>query len=132
MKCYGTTLYIRPKTRYKRCTMPPARKRNVARLPAPDQNRDEPAVVRKDLREIFRNAFDVLGGATWLVNFVREDPQNARTFVQAIARLMPLELTGKDGGALTIMIQKADGSHQAVDLSPPNHSIVQQDGRVLN
>lgn len=75
---------------------------------------------------MFRDAFDTLGGADWLVRFVREDPQNARTFVQAIARLMPLELTGKDGAPLTVVVQSADGvqtpvrfDQAAPDAPPP-------------
>lgn len=89
----------------------PATKRRKVALPAvPDANAPaHPAIVRKDLRQIFRDAFDQLGGADWLVRFVRDDPQNARTFVQAIARLMPLELTGKDGAPLTVVVQSADG-----------------------
>jgi hypothetical protein len=113
--------------------MPPARKKAV--IPAADPNRDHPAVVKKDLRVIFRDAFDSLGGAAWLVNFVRADPQNARTFVQAIARLMPLELTGKDGAALTVIVQSADGKQTPVDLNPPpieGESVRMPDGRTLN
>ena len=106
------------KSRYKRTHMPPARKKVT--LPVPDQNlvREHPAIVKKELRQIFRDAFDTLGGARWLVTFVREDPQNARTFVQAIARLMPLELVGKDGGPLSVVVQMADGSRKEVDLNP--------------
>ena len=43
-----------------------------------------PNVVVKQLREVFRDAFDQLGGASWLVSFVQEDPANARVFIGAI------------------------------------------------
>ena len=91
------------------------RKKKAVTLPVPDQPavREHPVVVRKELRQIFRDAFDTLGGADWLVRFVREDPQNARTFIQAIARLMPMEITGKDGAPLSIVIQQADGTQVA-------------------
>lgn len=46
-------------------------------------------VVIKQLREVFRDAFDQLGGAAWLVEFVREDPANARVFISAISKLLP-------------------------------------------
>ena len=48
-----------------------------------------PNIVIKQLREVFRDAFDQLGGANWLVDFVREDPANARVFVGAISKLLP-------------------------------------------
>ena len=48
-----------------------------------------PNIVVKQLREVFRDAFDQLGGASWLVDFVREDPANARVFIGAISKLLP-------------------------------------------
>lgn len=96
-----------------------ARPRKVQPPPPPGPEHNHPAVVKKELRQIFRDAFDVLGGADWLVRFVREDPQNARTFVQAIARLMPLELTGPNGAPLTVIVQKADGSRVPVTYDQP-------------
>jgi len=38
---------------------------------------------------VFRDAFDQLGGAEWLVEFVKEDPANARVFISAISKLLP-------------------------------------------
>jgi len=94
-------------------------------------DRAHPATVKRELRLLFRDAFDELGGMQWLVDFAREDAQNARTFVQALARLIPLELVGKDGQPLSITILKSDGSSTKVDLSP-TAVIDQADGRVLN
>ena len=91
-------------------------------VPAPGGgavDRASPAVVKKELRAIMRDAFDQLGGVQWLVDFARKDDQNARTFVQALARLIPLELTGKDGGPLTVIIQKSDGSQEQVTYGQP-------------
>jgi hypothetical protein len=48
-----------------------------------------PNVVVKQLREVFRDAFDQLGGAGWLVDFVQQDPANARVFIGAISKLLP-------------------------------------------
>lgn len=48
-----------------------------------------PNIVIKQLREVFRDAFDQLGGANWLIEFVKEDPANARVFVSAISKLLP-------------------------------------------
>ncbi len=74
-----------------------------------------PAVTIKELRQVFRDAFETLGGAVWLVEFARKDSQNARTFVQALSRMIPLELTGKDGAPLTVFIQNADGTQVPVE-----------------
>jgi len=46
-------------------------------------------IAIKQLREVFRDAFDQLGGASWLIDFVNEDPANARVFVSAISKLLP-------------------------------------------
>jgi len=48
-----------------------------------------PVVVNRQLREVFREAFDRMGGATWLVEFASANDQNARVFVQAISKLLP-------------------------------------------
>lgn len=77
-----------------------------------------PATTVKELRQVFREAFDTLGGAAWLVAFAQKDAQNARTFVQALSRLIPLELTGKDGGPLTVVIQNADGTTYTPGAQP--------------
>ena len=51
-----------------------------------------PNIVIKQLREVFRDAFDQLGGATWLVEFVQADPANARVFISAISKLLPAQV----------------------------------------
>jgi len=48
-----------------------------------------PNAVVKQLREVFREAFDQLGGAAWLVDFVKSDPANGRVFIAAISKLLP-------------------------------------------
>jgi hypothetical protein len=50
-----------------------------------------PNVAIKQLREVFRDAFDQLGGAHWLIEFVQKDPANARVFVGAISKLLPAQ-----------------------------------------
>ena len=48
-----------------------------------------PQKVNRQLRELFREAFDQLGGGSWLVEFATRNDQNARVFVQAISKLLP-------------------------------------------
>lgn len=48
-----------------------------------------PTIVNRQLRELFREAFDNMGGAEWLIQFATANDQNARVFVQAISKLLP-------------------------------------------
>lgn len=74
---------------------------NMALIPpaAPQQIRTTPLTQAvgpnttvKQLREVFREAFDQLGGASWLVDFVQEEPANARVFIGAISKLLPAQV----------------------------------------
>ena len=80
--------------------------------PKPHQNLrasplDEPAgpnKVNRQLREVFREAFDHLGGAQWLVKFASANDQNARVFVQAISKLLPASAAPSENGKLILDI----------------------------
>lgn len=48
------------------------------------------AQMKAQLRDVFREAFDRLGGADWLVDFAQRDDANARVFVSAVTKLIPL------------------------------------------
>lgn len=47
-----------------------------------------PRRITKQMREIFRETLDNLGGADWLYQFVQADPTNARVFVQALSKFI--------------------------------------------
>jgi hypothetical protein len=53
---------------------------------------------------LFREAFDVLGGAAWLVEFAGRNDQNARVFVQAISKLLPASASPKTGEKIILDI----------------------------
>lgn len=42
----------------------------------------------KQMREIFRETLDKLGGVEWLVKFAQGDPQNARVFVSTLGKFV--------------------------------------------
>jgi hypothetical protein len=67
---------------------------------APHEDRQN----RRAIREMFRDAFDRLGGVDWLITFASRSDENARVFVGALTKLIPLEVTGKDGQPLTITV----------------------------
>ena len=66
---------------------PPLSKPGVRSTPLTDDI--GPIKVNRQLRELFREAFDILGGTQFLVEFARESEANRRVFVQAISKLLP-------------------------------------------
>ena len=84
----------------------------------------------KAMRECVREAFDRLGGADWLISFAQANHENARVFVSLVGRLIPTELTGKNGSPLRIIVEKAgetiegeliDGAFQPLLDKPRDH-----------
>lgn len=63
--------------------------------------------MKAQLRDVFREAFDRLGGADWLVEFAQENDGNARVFVQAVTKLIPisakLDMQFTDGQDLSLI-----------------------------
>ena len=89
------------------------------------QEEASPQRVNKQLRELFREAFDNLGGAPWLVEFAQKSDQNARVFVQAISKLLPPANDPKGVGGVIIDVPwltgarlsyKRDGENEVVDV----------------
>jgi len=84
-----------------------------------------PQQVNRQLREVFREAFDTLGGSTWLVEFASKSDSNARVFVQAISKLLPPANDVKQQGGVIIdvpwltstrLAYKRDGNDEVVDV----------------
>jgi len=63
-----------------------------------------PVRVNRALREVFREAFDRLGGADWLVEFATSSDANSRVFVQAISKLLPASASPITGEKIIIDI----------------------------
>ena len=68
--------------------IPPTPTRQVVRV-SPLTDEAGPNKVNRQLRELFREAFDELGGSAWLVEFAQKSEANSRVFVQAISKLLP-------------------------------------------
>ncbi len=75
--------------------IPPVSRRPSVRQSALSEDAG-PIKATRQMREVFREAFDALGGAEWLVAFATENDQNARVFVQAISKLLPPSANPKD------------------------------------
>jgi hypothetical protein len=92
---------------------------------------------QKAIKQMFRDAFERLGGTDFLVEFANESEQNKRVFVQALTKLIPLEVTGRDGMPLSIRVislaadQAQFGSEgrtitlgpQDVEVIPPGETV---------
>lgn len=63
-----------------------------------------PVKVNRQLRELFRDAFDQLGGVNFLVDFALESEANRRVFVQAISKLLPASASPTSNEKLVIDI----------------------------
>lgn len=61
-----------------------------------------PVQVNRQLRSLFREAFDTMGGSRWLVEFATRNDQNARVFVQAISKLLPPSADDSKGQGVII------------------------------
>ena len=91
----------------------PARLHIMSLLPPPPsrpQTRNTPLTddagpikVNRQLRELFREAFDQLGGVQFLVDFALESEPNRRVFVQAISKLLPASASPTDKEAKIII-----------------------------
>lgn len=68
--------------------LPPLRSPQKLNASPLDEPRGPKGVTRQ-LRYLFREAFDQMGGVEWLVQFATANDQNARVFVQAISKLLP-------------------------------------------
>jgi len=84
-----------------------------------------PQQVNRQLRELFREAFDALGGSVWLVDFAQKSDQNARVFVQAISKLLPPANDVKQQGGVIIdvpwltstrLAYKRQGDEEIIDV----------------
>lgn len=50
--------------------------------------------------------FDKLGGVDGLLEWAQESPENLETFYKLIAKRLPNEVTGPDGGELVIQFKQ--------------------------
>lgn len=87
-----------------------------------------PNKVNRQLREVFREAFDHMGGAEWLVQFAMANDQNARVFVQAISKLLPASATptGQDKVIIDIPWLTRDRlAYKDADNQPVDADVIQ-------
>jgi hypothetical protein len=83
-----------------------------------------PIKVNRQLRELFREAFDQLGGVNFLVDFALESEANRRVFVQAISKLLPASAQDTKNDKIVIDIPWLTRDRLAYKEGPVDADIV--------
>ena len=83
-----------------------------------------PVKVNRQLRELFREAFDQLGGVNYLVEFASANDQNARVFVQAISKLLPASVADSSQDKIIIDIPWLTRERLAYKEGPVDADVV--------
>ena len=76
----------------------------------------EERAMGQNVRKAMHDAFDILGGAAWLVTFARKSDENARTFVNALIRTAPQQLNLEGDATLTVRVMKLGGEELELTL----------------
>ncbi len=83
-----------------------------AKPPAAGRGRPKGAQNKttRQAKEAIALAAEELGGTDRLVEWVKEDPKNEHSFWTTIyPKLLPLQVTGEDGGPVITRIELVDG-----------------------
>lgn len=72
--------------------------------------------ITKDVRSAIQNAFETLGGEDYLVQVGRDNPT---TFCKLLGHILPKEITGADGGPLTVQVLQFADHTNPQSLAPP-------------
>ncbi len=62
-----------------------------------------PNLVTKELKDMILEALSNVGGTTYLQTQARDNPGQ---FMTLLGKVLPLQVTGKDGGALVVSWEK--------------------------
>jgi len=63
--------------------------------------------VTQSLKKQFMNAFEELGGWNGMVTWAKKSDHNYLEFIKLVSKMLPRELVGGDGEAITVIIQRA-------------------------
>lgn len=78
-------------------------KKSMGNLPGPGPGRPKgvPNKITGNIRSMIMQALDKSGGVDYLVERA-QDPKTASAFLALIGKVLPLQVTGEDGGAVQI------------------------------
>lgn len=69
--------------------------------PGAGRKKGVPNKITTELKTAILRAFDSVGGETYLAKVAEENPQ---TFCALLGKVLPLQVTGGDGGPLTVEV----------------------------
>lgn len=67
--------------------------------PGPGRPKGVSNKVNQELREMILKALDEAGGVQYLVDCAK-DPKTASSFLSLLGKVLPMQVTGEDGGAI--------------------------------
>ena len=71
--------------------------------PKGGSRKGKPNKVTKELKEMILNALDKAGGEDYLIEQAEKSPA---AFMTLIGKVLPMQVTGSDGGAIVVTWQK--------------------------
>lgn len=72
----------------------------------PGRPKGSPNKLTADIKSAIMGAFNQAGGETYLLRVAQEDP---KTFCTLLGKVLPMQVTGEDGGALVVEIRRFAG-----------------------
>jgi hypothetical protein len=73
--------------------------------PGPGRPKGSQNKATAALKDAILNAFTQVGGEAYLVTIARDDP---KTFCTLLGKVLPMQVTGEDGGAIQVTWLKGE------------------------
>lgn len=84
-------------------------KKGHSKLPGSGRKKGVPNKFTSDMKQAVMEAFNILGGAQFLVKVGKSKaPANRRAMVGLFGKMLPLQLSGENGGAIIIQAAPED------------------------
>jgi hypothetical protein len=90
-----------------------------------------PNKTTREVREVFKQAFDKLGGVEALVKWARKTPVTRGEFYRLYARLIPTEIVGPGGGPIQLEVAERDRLRDQI-LEAPERLRKEKEDRILH
>lgn len=74
--------------------------------PGPGRPKGQPNKMTKELKTMILEALDKAGGVTYLATQAKTNP---KAFLSLIGRVLPLQVTGADGGGIVVITKDYTG-----------------------
>jgi hypothetical protein len=93
--------------------LPQAFKKGHPMLPGAGRKKGTPNRLTREIKGALLDAFNQVGAERWLVRLARKEP---RAFAALLSKLLPTQVTGRDGEPIELLVEKAQlGLHNLSD-----------------